>query len=66
MYVDQLMLLTVEVLQGGRNMENSSPPEYSAAVGSYDGQLSIRYGIRVDGEWEYQRVHQGASGHEPI
>jgi len=51
------MQATVEILQGGRNMENPSPPECAATPGSYNGRLPIRNGIRVDGKWEHQRVH---------
>ena len=52
--VDPLTLTTVEVLQGGHNVEIPSPPKRAATAGSYDGQLQIRDGIRMDGKWEHQ------------
>ena len=51
------------VLQGGRDMEDTSSPECVATVRCDDDQRSgsVCDGIGVDGEWEYQRVPDGAS-----
>ena len=43
-------------------MEDPSPSERVAAPGSDDEHEPVRDGIGVDGQWECQRVHQGAQG----
>ena len=60
------MLTRTEVLQGGCNVERSSPSKCTAAVGGHDGKFPVRDGIRVDGEWQYQRVYQGTQGSESV
>jgi len=55
------MLRTLEVLQGGYDMEWTSPSECVAAVRGGNDQLSTRDGVRMDGVWYCQRVCQGTS-----
>ena len=64
--VDELNITSVEVLQGGSDVERPSPSECAPAVGSYDGGLPVRDGLRVDGEREHQPVCKKAQGHKPI
>ena len=52
----------IEVLQGSHNMEGSSSPERSTAVGGNNDEQPIRNGIRMDDQREYQRIHQVARG----
>ena len=51
------------VLQGGHDMEDILPSERVAPVRRDDDRksASVRDSIEVDGEWEYQRVPEGAS-----
>ena len=46
--VDELNITSVEVLQGGSDVERPSPSERAPAVGSYDGGLPVRDGLRVE------------------
>ena len=41
----------VEVLQGGRGLEDPLSPERDAAVRCDDDKGSARDGVGVDGEW---------------
>ena len=47
-------------------MEHSSPSKRATFFGSYDGERPTGNDIRMDGEWKYQRVRQGALGSEPL
>ena len=47
-------------------MEGSSSPECITPVGSDNDQESVRYGVGVDDEWEYQPVCDDKSGCEPV
>ena len=60
------MIIIVEVLQGGCRLEGPSSSERITPVRSHDGGPPLRDGLRVDGSREYQRVHQGQSGCEPV
>ena len=59
MFFGPLILTVAEVLQGGRDMECSSPSKRAAAAGSDNGRSQLRDGVGVDGQREYQRVYQG-------
>ena len=55
-----------DVLQGGRNVEESPPSKCALAVGSDDGGKAVCDGFRMDGQWEYCRVRRGTSGCESV
>ena len=61
MCTDELIVSCVEVLQGGCDMECPSSSECVTPVGRDNDRESVRYGIRVDGEWSYQAVRGGES-----
>lgn len=46
-------------------MEFPQTSKYPTADGGNDVRESFRYGIKLDGEWKYQRVPQGTSGCGP-
>lgn len=46
-----------EVLQGSHDLEGAPPPERASAVGGDNVQEPARNGVKVDGQWEHQRVH---------
>ena len=50
----------VEILQGGCDMEGSSPSKRATFVGGDNGHSPLRDGIGVDGQWEHQRVYQSS------
>jgi hypothetical protein len=49
----------VEVFQRGRRLETPPPPEYPSIAWCECGLKNpqIRNGVRVDGQWERQRIH---------
>jgi len=47
-------------------VENSPPSKCAATVRCDNGQLPIRAGMGVDGEWERHRVYQVARGCESV
>ena len=49
-----LILVVVEVLQGGRDVECPSSSERATAVGCDDGHPPLLDGIGVDGKWEHK------------
>ena len=53
------------ILQGVRDVENSSPSERVAAARG-DDRESVCYGFRVDDEREHQPVPDGTSRREPV
>ena len=59
------MVCYVEVLQGGRDVENPSASERPVAR-SDDVRDPVRNDIRLDGEWEHQRLREGTSGCKPV
>ena len=63
---DQLVATVVGILQGGCDMERSSPSKYIATGGSDDERKPLCNGIRVDGAWEHQRIRQDSWGCEPV
>ena len=48
-----------DVLQRSCNMEGPPPSERAPAVGGDNGEKAVCNGLRVDGQWEYQRVRRG-------
>ena len=60
--VNALIKPRTEVLQGGRDVEIASTPERATTDRSNHDRDPLRDGIRVDGEWKHQGVHEGASG----
>ena len=44
----------LEVLQGGRVMERSSPSKCAPFFGCYNGERPTCNDFRMDGEWQYQ------------
>ena len=52
----------VDVLQGSHNVEKPLPSECAPAVGGDNGEKTLRNGLRMDGQWEYQPVHRGTQG----
>ena len=48
-FICQLMFIMVEVLQGGCDLEVSSPPKRATAIRSDNGQSQFCDGLRVDG-----------------
>ena len=48
-----------DVLQGSHNVEEPLPSERAPAVGGDNGEKAVCNGLRVDGQWEYQRVRRG-------
>ena len=62
MPIGQLTMIHPEVLQRSNKVESPEPPKRVTTVRSDDGQGPLRNGVGVDGEWEYQRVHQGPWG----
>jgi len=48
-----------DVLQGSHYVEEPLPSECAPAVGRDNGEKALRDGFRMDGQWEYQRVHRG-------
>ena len=49
-----------DVLQGSHNVEEPLPSECAPAVGGDNGKKGLRNGLRVDGQWEYKRIHRSA------
>ena len=47
-------------------MEKPPPPERVATLGGNNVQRPVRDGVRMDGQWKCQPVHQGAQGCESI
>ena len=60
------MVCYVEVLQGGRDVENPSASERPVASRSDDVRDPVRNDIRLDGEWEHQRLREDTSGCKPV
>jgi len=48
-----------DILQGSHSVEEPLPSECAPTVGSDDGGKAVCDGLRMDGQWEYQRIHQG-------
>ena len=63
-FSDELTVAHTVVLQGGPDMEVTSPCQRAAAVRRNDDQKpgSVHNGDAVDGEWEHQSISEGASG----
>jgi hypothetical protein len=61
-----LTVSCVEILQGSCDMENPSASECPAADWSDNGQGSVCNDIRVDGQWEHQRLREDAPGCKPV
>jgi hypothetical protein len=57
---------SVEVLQGGRDVENTSAPERPATDRGDDVRESVRNDIRLDGQRQSQRLCEGTSGRTPV
>ena len=55
-----------EVLQGVRNVENSSPSERVATTRSHNDWDPVCDGVRMDDEWKYQPICEGTQGRESI
>jgi len=64
--INELTGSNTEVLQGGRGMGDPSPSERTPAVGCDGVREPVRDGIRVDGEWEHQRVREDARRCESV
>ena len=47
-------------------MESPSTSERAAAVGGDNERVPLRDGVRVDGEWEHERILEGESGRRPV
>ena len=47
-------------------MGGSSPSKCAITSGNRNGRRPVRDGVRMDGEWEYQRVRQGAQRYESV
>jgi len=47
-----------DVLQGSHYVEEPLPSECAPAVGSNNGEKALCNGLRMDGQWEHQRVHR--------
>ena len=60
------MITSVEVLQGGHNLESPSSSERVAAARGDNNGESVRHGVRVDEEWEYQLFCGGTPGCESV
>jgi len=48
------MLTIAEVLQGGCDLEDSSPSKHPATFRSGNGSPPLRDGIGVDDKWKHQ------------
>ena len=62
MFIGRLTTTHSEVLQRSDQVECPQPSERVTVAGSDNEQGPIYHGVRVDGEWECQRVHQVPSG----
>ena len=47
----------IDILQGSCNMGEPPPSKCAPTVGSDNGGKAFRDGFRMDGQWEYHRVH---------
>ena len=56
MFINELTVPYTAVLQGGHDLEDALPSERVATVGCDNERESVRNGIRMDEEWEHQRV----------
>ena len=61
--VNKLTISHAEILQGGNDMEDPSSSERIAIIRRDGDRKSapVRDGVRMDGEWECERVCEGTS-----
>ena len=62
--IDQLTGSNTEILQGGRSVGDPPSSKHTAVVRRDSLRESVRDGIGMDGEWEYQRVCEGTCRRE--
>ena len=60
------MLHCVEVLQGGRGVENSPTSKRPSTNWSDDVRDSVRNGLRLDGEQKHQQLCEGTPECKPV
>ena len=61
-----LTVLRVEILQGGGDVENPPAPKRAAVDGGDNVRDPLCNGIKMDGEWKYQRICQGPPECKPV
>ena len=66
MYADELTVTLIGVLQGLCDVELIPPSERVATARSEYDRCSTCDGVRVDDEWQYQRVCKGGSRCRPV
>lgn len=61
-----LTVFSEEILQGGRNVEN--PPTSKCPIAGRSDHVgsSVRNGIRLDAEWEHQRIREDEPGCQTV